>query len=132
MATPGDVIDVPELGVKVEFRATNGSTGGEYTEVDVVGRARGFIRLTHVHVGVTEHHTVIEGSMRVKLRGKIHVLRAGRDGVRLGVVAPASLPVHRHEVYQQICESNRAAATPDPADPERRAAIEAELNSRLP
>jgi carbon storage regulator len=63
---------------------------------------------------------------------EIHVLRAGRDGVRLGVVAPASLPVHRHEVYQQICESNRAAATPDPADPERRAAIEAELNSRLP
>ena len=44
MAKPGDVIDVPELGVRVEFRATAESTGGEYTEVDVVGRPK---RLHH-------------------------------------------------------------------------------------
>ena len=43
MAKPGDVIDVPALGVRVEFRATGASTGGAYTEVDVVGNARGFI-----------------------------------------------------------------------------------------
>jgi quercetin dioxygenase-like cupin family protein/uncharacterized protein YndB with AHSA1/START domain len=79
MAKPGDVIDVPELGVKVEFRATNESTGGEYSEVDVVGRAKGFITLMHVHVGVAEHHTVIDGSMKVKLHGKVHTLGPGDE-----------------------------------------------------
>ena len=62
---------------------------------------------------------------------EIHVLRVGRDGVRLGVVAPDSVPVHRHEVYQQICDANRAAAAADVTDPERRAQIEAQLSARL-
>jgi quercetin dioxygenase-like cupin family protein/uncharacterized protein YndB with AHSA1/START domain len=79
MAKPGDVIDAPQLGVKLEFRATSQSTGGAYTEVDVVGRPKGFILVTHVHVGVTEHHTVIEGSMKVKVHGQLHVLRAGEE-----------------------------------------------------
>ncbi|MDA0164918.1 SRPBCC family protein [Solirubrobacter ginsenosidimutans] len=79
MAKPGDVIDVPELGVRVEFRATAESTAGEYTEVDVIGEPRGFITVAHVHVGVTEHHTVIEGAMIVKLHGKTHVLTAGDE-----------------------------------------------------
>ena len=34
----------------------------------------------------------------------------GRD-VRLGVTAPASVPIHREEIYQKIQEANRAAAT---------------------
>ena len=63
----------------MEFRATAESTGGEYTEVDVVGKPRGFITVAHVHVGVTEHHTVIEGAMKVKLHGKLHVLHAGDE-----------------------------------------------------
>jgi quercetin dioxygenase-like cupin family protein/uncharacterized protein YndB with AHSA1/START domain len=79
MVKPGDVIDVPELGVQVVFLATGESTGGAYTEVDVVGRAKGFITVGHVHVGVTEHHTVLEGSMRVKLHGKVHVLKPGDE-----------------------------------------------------
>jgi carbon storage regulator len=62
---------------------------------------------------------------------EIRVLRVGRDGVRLGVVAPASTPVHRQEVHQQICEANRAAADPAAADPAHRAAIEARLKVRL-
>ncbi len=41
---------------------------------------------------------------------EVHVLRIGRDGVRLGVVAPAHIPVHRSEIYAQICEANRQAA----------------------
>jgi quercetin dioxygenase-like cupin family protein/uncharacterized protein YndB with AHSA1/START domain len=84
---PGDVIEIPELGVRVEFRATGESTGGEYTEVDVVGRPKGFITTPHVHVGVSEHHTVIEGSMRVKLHGKLHVLAAGDE-----ITIPADTP----------------------------------------
>ena len=80
MAKPGDVIDVPELGVRVEFRATAESTGGAYTEVDVIGRPKGFItRRRTCTSGVTEHHTVIEGAMQVKLHGKVHVLSAGDE-----------------------------------------------------
>ncbi len=79
MAKPGDVIEVPQLGVRVQFLATHESTGGAFTEVDVIGRPKGFIRAAHVHVGVTEHHTVLEGAMRIKLRGKTYVLAPGEE-----------------------------------------------------
>ena len=41
---------------------------------------------------------------------EVTVLRVGRDGVRLGVVAPPEVAVHRQEVYDQIREANRTAA----------------------
>ncbi len=41
---------------------------------------------------------------------EVRVLRVGRDGVRLGVTAPPSVPVHRTEIYRLICDENRAAA----------------------
>ena len=41
---------------------------------------------------------------------EVRVLRIGRDGVRLGIVAPADVPVHRREIYEQIREANRSAA----------------------
>ena len=63
---------------------------------------------------------------------EIRVLRVGRDGVRLGVEAPASIPVHRQEVHAQISEANRAAVDPDAADPARRAAMEAAMKALLP
>lgn len=61
---------------------------------------------------------------------EVRVLRVGRDGVRLGVVAPPALPVHRQEVHEQICEANRAAAAPEATEPAGRAAIEARLKAR--
>ena len=45
---------------------------------------------------------------------EVQVIRVGRDGVRLGIVAPASVPVHRQEVYAQIREANKNAANPLP------------------
>jgi carbon storage regulator len=42
---------------------------------------------------------------------EVRVLRIGRDGVRLGVTAPASVSVHRREVYDQIRAENRVAAS---------------------
>jgi carbon storage regulator len=63
---------------------------------------------------------------------EVRVLRVGRDGVRLGVVAPADTPVHRHEVHQQICEANRAAAESAAGDAAHRAAVAARLSARLP
>jgi carbon storage regulator len=47
----------------------------------------------------------------------IEVLRIGRDGVRLGVVAPPDVAVHRKEIYDQIREANqKAAAAPHDLD----------------
>jgi carbon storage regulator len=47
---------------------------------------------------------------------EIKVLRIGRDGVRIGVTAPASVPVHRLEVYDQIRTANtKSAADADAA-----------------
>ena len=45
---------------------------------------------------------------------RIEVLRVGRDGVRLGVVAPPDVPVHRKEIYDQIREANERAASAPP------------------
>lgn len=41
---------------------------------------------------------------------EVRVLRVGRDGVRLGIVAPPDVPVHRQEIYEQIRDANRSAA----------------------
>ncbi len=46
---------------------------------------------------------------------EVRVLRVGRDGVRLGIVAPPSEPVHRLEVYSQISRQNQSAAAPKDA-----------------
>jgi carbon storage regulator len=43
---------------------------------------------------------------------EIRVLRVTKDAVRLGVTAPADIPVHRQEVYEQIRDENRRAAQP--------------------
>lgn len=41
---------------------------------------------------------------------EIIVIRTGKEGVRIGVRAPTSVPVHRKEIYELIREENRAAA----------------------
>jgi quercetin dioxygenase-like cupin family protein/uncharacterized protein YndB with AHSA1/START domain len=77
MARPGDVLELPKLGVRVEFRQTAEETGGELLEFDVVGRPRGFLVQAHVHPGQSEHHEVIEGEMRIKLGSTTRVLGPG-------------------------------------------------------
>ncbi len=41
---------------------------------------------------------------------EIRILRTSRDGVKLGVSAPASIAVHRREIYDLIRAENAAAA----------------------
>ena len=43
---------------------------------------------------------------------EVRVLRVGKDGVRLGIVAPPEVAVHRKEIYVQIREANRSAVVP--------------------
>ena len=44
---------------------------------------------------------------------EIKVLRVGKEGVRLGIIAAQSVPVHRGEIYDQIRRANAIAAAPD-------------------
>lgn len=48
---------------------------------------------------------VIDGRIRVK------VIRVEGEVVKLGIEAPADVPVHRQEVYDEIQRSNREAVT---------------------
>ena len=45
----------------------------------------------------------------------ITVLEARGDVIRLGIQAPRHVQVHREEVYRELQEANRAAASPDDA-----------------
>jgi mannose-6-phosphate isomerase-like protein (cupin superfamily)/uncharacterized protein YndB with AHSA1/START domain len=77
MVRSGDVLDVAALGVTLEIRRTSQDTGGELVEFDVVGRARGFLTQAHLHAKQVERHEVVEGSMRLVVDGREHVLRPG-------------------------------------------------------
>lgn len=50
----------------------------------------------------------------IVIDGKIHVkiVRVEGDVVKLGVEAPADVPVHRKEVYDEIQNSNQQALAP--------------------
>ena len=42
---------------------------------------------------------------------EVRVLRAGSDGVRLGITAPPHVAVHRREIFDQIRAANATAAS---------------------
>ncbi|MGE0813494.1 MAG: carbon storage regulator [Vicinamibacterales bacterium] len=41
---------------------------------------------------------------------EVRIVRTGKDAVRIGVTAPANVPVHRREVYDAVGRANRTAA----------------------
>ncbi len=47
---------------------------------------------------------------------QITVVDIRGDKVRLGIVAPIEIPVHRKEVYEAIQRENRKASTLEPKD----------------
>jgi len=53
----------------------------------------------------TNESIVIDGRIIVK------IVRVEGDVVKLGVEAPADVPVHRQEVYEEIQRNNKAALT---------------------
>jgi mannose-6-phosphate isomerase-like protein (cupin superfamily)/uncharacterized protein YndB with AHSA1/START domain len=87
MITTAAVLQMPGLGVHVELRKTAADTDGELIEFDVVGRARGFLAVEHVHARQEEHYEVIEGAMRLVLDGREHLLGPGDE-----MTTPAGAP----------------------------------------
>lgn len=60
---------------------------------------------------------------------EVRVLRVGKDGVRLGIVAPPEVAVHRREIYDAVCAANKSAAATDAAEA---AGLARHLRARLP
>ncbi|HEU5395906.1 MAG TPA: carbon storage regulator CsrA [Verrucomicrobiae bacterium] len=68
----------------------------------------------------------------IVIDGRIHVkvVRVDGETVKIGIEAPADVPVHRQEVYEEIQRNNQQALTrqstalprlplPDPAKPKK-------------
>src|SRR4051812_15783025 len=87
MITTATVLETPALGVNFELRRTAADTNGELIEFDVVGRARGFLAVEHVHNHQSEHYEVIEGTMKLVLDGREHLLGPGDE-----MTTPAGTP----------------------------------------
>jgi carbon storage regulator len=51
-----------------------------------------------------EQSIIINGNIEVIVTG------LGKDGVRLGIIAPREVEVHRREVFEAIAAANRAAS----------------------
>jgi carbon storage regulator len=70
---------------------------------------------------------IINGNVEVKVTG------ITKDGVRLGIIAPKEVEVHRREVFEAIAEANRAAAAQGTAQAQALAAqAAAMLRARAP
>jgi len=61
----------------------------------------------------SSQNVVIDGTIIIK------VVRVDRDVVKLGIEAPASISVHRQEVYEEIERCNRGAAQTGKRKPPR-------------
>ena len=87
MAKSGDVLEMEPVGLRVELLRTGEETGGELLEFDVVGRSRGFLAQGHVHPTQVERLEMIEGSMKVVIEGKEHLIGPGQS-----IEVPAGAP----------------------------------------
>jgi len=55
-------------------------------------------------------------AIRIGADVEVRVLEIADGQVRLGITAPRWVPVHREEVYREIHEQNRQAASTAPQD----------------
>lgn len=86
MANPGDVIDLPSLGVQMRFLQTTEETAGALLRIEVV-LPPGFSISEHVHPRQQERHEVVSGRLRARVGGEIREYEAGQR-----VVGPPGVP----------------------------------------
>jgi mannose-6-phosphate isomerase-like protein (cupin superfamily) len=98
MVGSGDVLEVPEAGIRLEIRRTGADTDGEYAEFDVIGRPRGLFARSHVHELHAEHIEVVAGAMQLRLDGRERVLRSG-ERVVVPIGASHAQRPYRDEPY---------------------------------
>src|ERR1700709_2785537 len=77
MAKSGDVLEIPEAGLRVRFTRAGAETGGGMCGVEGIGRPRGFLTQGHVHTNQTERLEQVSGTMKVEMDGRTHVLNPG-------------------------------------------------------
>ena len=77
MAKSGEVLDIPELGIRIRFLQTAAETGGELAQFEASGRPRGFLNQEHVHAGQTELLEPLTGAIEVVAGGGTTVLHPG-------------------------------------------------------
>ncbi len=82
-----DVLEMEQLGLRVEFLRTAEGTNGELLEMEVTGRPRGFLAQRHVHGAQVERLEVVSGAMKVAMDGHEHVLTQGQS-----IEVPAGTP----------------------------------------
>lgn len=61
---------------------------------------------------------------------EIRIVRIGKDGVRIGITAPADIPVHRSEIYRLVESSNASAAKGTKTDATVVSSLAARLRER--
>jgi carbon storage regulator len=68
------------------------------------------------------------------INGNVEVVVTGlsKDGVRLGIIAPREVEVHRREVFEAIAEANRAATASAAGTPLPIQDAAALLRARIP
>lgn len=106
MARPGERLEIPSIGVTIEFRRTTAETNGELLEFDVAGRPGGFFTQPHVHPLQAERHEVIEGRFWMRTGALERLLGPGET-----VETPAGVE-HSHGTH----EPGRVRVTITPAN----------------
>jgi quercetin dioxygenase-like cupin family protein/uncharacterized protein YndB with AHSA1/START domain len=79
MSQARHVLDMPQLGTRVELLRTGDETGGDVLEMEVTGHPRGFLAQRHVHPTQTERLEMVSGGMKVVMNGQEHVLDEGES-----------------------------------------------------
>lgn len=70
-------LDITGLGAEVVLRPMGATCDEGELTFDVIGRPRGLVTQSHVHIGQVERYEVIAGELRVKFDGRSYLLRAG-------------------------------------------------------
>jgi uncharacterized RmlC-like cupin family protein len=77
MAKPGEILNVPRWGRKLQFKTTASQTKGKVMEAEIHLKPGAGQAAEHIHENTHERYTVLSGTMRAKLDGKFVRLKAG-------------------------------------------------------